>query len=451
MFDNKSPNYPDILGYITGDARLTSGVIQAAVATSTRVIPAGQTFALLVLLQNCSDVNVEVKITMQLPAQDSKRQKGRLIPETPVSQVVLGPAEVGYQVMPVDTLPDTAHALYSLSAALEVTPLAKPRRVRQIDGKGAVNLNYYFYLSWETIERLLKLKNLAFSGSKGLLGNSLEATITVDPPRPKGAAAAPKLGWNRLWALEQNSDARPLLERYGAELRTQILPALKDAPLVKLFGNAIGERIKATGYPIRSAEAYFIARLFQEVIERSRRKLPTFHEPEERTDYVAAVLAEPWPTDGTPIPLPNWCRGLLGMISEDERVLARPAEALAGSLLNDLIRDAVRVAFQDIRKATRRDLGSPAEIHIYSDYLVNILSQQEKPIELVDLYLPLVLGGIVVADNIPLPDMKHFDKLKQIGQRVRDESFNRNADTALSFDVIDDVMDWALRRYTGWQ
>jgi hypothetical protein len=450
MFENKSPNYPDILGYITGDNRLTSGVLQAALATTTRVIPAGQTFAVLLLLQNLSDVNVEVKANLQVPAQDARRQKGRFIPESPVATVTVAPAEVGYQVLPVDTLPDTHHALYTLGLSLEVTPLAKPRRIRQADGKGAVNLNYYFYLSWETIERLLKLKNLAFSGGKGLLGNTLETTITVDPPRGKGAAA-PKAGWNRLWALEQNSDARPLLERYSTELRTQILPALKDAPLVKLFGNAIGERVKSTGYRIRSAEAYFIARLFQEVIDRSRRKLPTFHEPEERADYVAAVLSEPWPTDGSPIPLPNWCRGLLGMISEDERVLARPAEALANSLLNDVIRDAVRVGFQDIKRASRRNLGTTAEIQIYSDYLVNTLGQQEKPVEFVDLYLPLVLGGIVVADNIPLPDMKHFDKLKQISQRVQEESFNRNADTALSFDVIDDVMEWAMRRYTGWQ
>ncbi|HUN05630.1 MAG TPA: hypothetical protein PLQ56_03495 [Aggregatilineales bacterium] len=451
MFDNKSPNYPDILGYITGDERLTSGVIQAALATNTRVIPAGQTFALLLLLQNLSDVNVEVKATLQVPAQDAKRQKGRLIPESPSAHVTVAPAEVGYLVLPVDTLPDTAHALYTFGMTLEVEPLAKPRRIRQTDGKGGVNLNYYFYLSWQTIERLLKLKNLAFSGGKGLLGGYLETTITIDPPRGKASVAAPKSGWNRLWALDQNSDARPLLERYGTDLRTQILPALKDAPLVKLFGNAIGERVKSTGYAIKSAEAYFIARLCQEVIDRSRRKLPNFHEPEERTDYVAAVLAEPWPTDGTPIPLPNWCRALLGMISEDERVLARPAEALAGSLLNDVIRDAVRVGFQSIKAASRRNLGTAAEIHIYSDYLVNRLNQQEKAIELVDLYLPLVLGGIVIADNIPLPDVKHFEKLKQIGHRVQDEAFNRNADTALSFDVIDDVMEWALRRYTGWQ
>ncbi len=73
--ENHPPNYPDILGYVTGGQQMLVSVIQAALALRPEVVPAGRPFEAIVMLQNTTDVNVEVTATVQLPPVDAAKVK----------------------------------------------------------------------------------------------------------------------------------------------------------------------------------------------------------------------------------------------------------------------------------------------------------------------------------------------------------------------------------------
>jgi hypothetical protein len=198
----QAPNYPDVLGYITDGKQATIGAVQAALAVRPPIVRAGRIFAAILMLQNLSDANVDIKATLQLPPKDVDRKAERFRCKEPSASFVLGPAEVGYLVMPIDSAPDaTPRQDYKLTVDLEVEALSKPRRIRQTDVEAEVNLDYYFFLSEETILRIIALKMLTFSAStRGLKGTTLEVSFGVATPQPQPSRHV-QPGWFSLWSL----------------------------------------------------------------------------------------------------------------------------------------------------------------------------------------------------------------------------------------------------------
>ena len=77
MSARATPNYPDILGAITGGLRCNINVVQLALAVRPRVVRAGRPFEAILLVQNASDVNVDVTATLHLPDKDAAKQKNQ--------------------------------------------------------------------------------------------------------------------------------------------------------------------------------------------------------------------------------------------------------------------------------------------------------------------------------------------------------------------------------------
>ena len=162
MTDPKpAPNYPDILGYITDDQFLAIGVVQAALAVRPPVARVGRPFGAILLLQNMSDSSVDVTATLYLPPKDDAGQKGHFGTPKSVMEIKLLPAEVGYLVMPINTLPRTAPAQeYAIAVDVQVKGPSKPRFIRQVNAADDINLDYYFALTEEAIQKLIVLKML---------------------------------------------------------------------------------------------------------------------------------------------------------------------------------------------------------------------------------------------------------------------------------------------------
>src|SRR3954452_426586 len=105
-----APNYPDILGYRTGGQQLSIGDVQMALGVRPPGARVGRPFAVILLLQNMSDANVEVSATLHLPLKDAAGEKLRFGSPNEHSSVNLLPAEVGYLVIPVGTRANAAQA-----------------------------------------------------------------------------------------------------------------------------------------------------------------------------------------------------------------------------------------------------------------------------------------------------------------------------------------------------
>jgi hypothetical protein len=294
------------------------------------------------------------------------------------------------------------------------------------------------------------LKMLNFSIKKRtMFGSGIEATfaLAVAKDMPRNEV---KAGWFSLWALGTDSDARPLLERFKGTLALSIIPGLEPVALYKALYPVTKERF-GKRYNIQPIEIHFITKLMIYILSIAPHPPLVYHYPEETMYTVMTILKNGWPTDGTPIPLPYWCRGLLHMIGMDEEVVKDPVLAFTGALYNELMRDAITHGFHIMSVATRREMASEHELKVYTDYLVQTIRRSKRPLTFTDVYLPMVLAGTVVAEDVFLPNEKPLDRchdlIKLYTERAATE---RNPETETAFLMAEDVTNFALRRYSDW-
>lgn len=447
---DSSPNYPDILGYITGDVQATFGVVQAALAVSPTVVLTGNPFEVILLLQNLSDVHVKVVASLILPTYDAAGHKARITSRHHRRTVTLRPAEVGYLVMPAMVMPDAESGQYAVRMELQAETMSKPRRIRNTAFKGEVNLDYYFYLSEQTIGRIVRLKGLSFSANKSrLMGTEIEALFNV----AHGDSASPseaKVSWVRLWALNTHSDTRPLLERYHGALNEQVLPVLNRAQLYPPLFKALHEQF-GPFYPVHKAELHFAAKLLIHVLEMAAQTPELLIYPQQSIYCVSTVLNNGWATDGSPIILPNWVRATLTQMDVDPLITTEPLTALTSVLFNDLLRDAILHGFRLIHALTGERLGSDSDARAYGEQLINALGNPSvSSLTFVDFYLPLVMGGILVAHETALYGESVLDALNAVNTVFEGRAQERNPDNEEIFKLADQCIIESTRGYHDW-
>jgi len=444
---DNTPNYPDILGYVTGGPRASFGVVQTALAVRPRVVRAGRVFETIILIQNASDSEVDAEVTLHLPELDAKKKKGRFVTKTGRLVVGLRPSEVGYVTLPVSCLPDTAVSdSYKLSMNVESKPQGKPRRVRGADGGGDVTLSY---LSQETRDRLEELKKLTFSTAKsGLLGSGIEVGFSV-MSGSLGQIVNLKPEWVSLWTLSDHLDDRLLLERYRDMLLNTIIPALNRSRLLNPLLEETQLRFVASGYKLKPVEALVITKLLMHILEMASPREDAFDYLSENIYNLSLLLKKGIPSDGTP-DMPHWCRALLYIIARDERVASHPEQAITRLVYGDLIRDAALHAFNMIKTVSGENLGSEADMEQYAEQLGGLLNDK-KQVDFTHVYMPLMLGGVILFDRIVTPGENVGDTLVQMSTALDERGSERNPDTELIFTIAEQLLSRALQKYGGYR
>ncbi|MEO8610269.1 MAG: hypothetical protein ABI690_20405 [Chloroflexota bacterium] len=467
------PNYPDILSYVTNGQQMLVSVIQAALSVRPETVPAGRPFEAIIMLQNTTDVNVEVTASLQLPAADAARVKGRFVAQPDHQVVTLLPAEVGYLVMPIYVYPDTAPANhYKLGVDLRAIPMAQPRRIRQIKVNGVtneINLEYYFYLTDETIDSLMELRELEFSagskgvlagasallgktrflGKTGMLGSGLETSFNVGAAQ-MGKLTHSKTGWISLWAMGDSSDARPLFERHRDTLTDEILPLLTAESLFRPFYSATQTYLKKQSYVVQSLEIMFMTKLLTSVVAAAANPPKVYDYPGQELYHVGGLGQRGHAHDGSPIPLPFWSRTLLGLIGVDPQVMTNPAATLAGPLYEDVLRDAITHGINMLHAVTGLELGTRDEAYVYTEYLIDLIKQPNRPLTFSDVYLPLVIGGILVTNDVVMKEEEPLFSFQKMHETLLARQPEHTDENDLVFQMTEQCLAWALRRYRDW-
>jgi len=431
-----TPNYPDILGYITGGTRTRIGVVDAALAVHPRVAHAGSPFNGILLLQNNSDVKVEVLISLSLPAHDALRQPDRFNAKNPTSRIMLRPGEVGYASLPVLCHPDTtASKDYRLKVDVKTTALDKPRLIHQ-NTDVPVNLDYYFFIPNKSLEKIARLKKLTFAPPRrSSSGTVLEAPFAISSTpatKPTNADSS----WVQLWSLAEHTDIRLLYERYREYVVEDVLPVLKYENVRKIVEQITYEQLTDL-YPVQPAEVHFIAELMTSLLHMARQPMnPAFP---ELSLYHVADFAGQITVDAThPWKLPRWVRRLLVLIGADEGVNRMSVPTLIGLLYNDLMRDAIHVGFHLIEHITGEAAGTEDQIELYCDNLLACLSRRDTPLTWFDVYMPLVVGGVAAWDYLSGRSSEQVQYLHQIFMLVGAKKRENRTDDAVpvAFKIV---------------
>lgn len=444
------PNYPDILGEITGGQRLQVGVVDAAMSVCPHIVRAGETAEIILLLQNTSDVRVEVVAEPKVPARDMNGKTDKFILKTSRMTAVLSPAEVGFVSLPLYIQPDAAPENgYRVFFTISVKPQAKYHIVRRTGEP--ITQNYFFSYTPAILKQISDLKRLEFSITKtGLLGTSIETTFDLAPARKTQEPPSElKPSWNRLWAMSDNTDARYLLEQHGKVLQKRILPLLERDNLYKPFYRSTMQRFAARGYQLTPNEAHYITKLLVDVLEMGRRLPIGLLYPDQALYGVSQRLEEGWAHDGRPVQLPYWCKDLLTRIGSDPRITERPVMSLATIMYDSVLRDAITHGFALIHLVIKRQLGSKDEMTRLAAQFTKDLRNEETCLDFDDIYLPLVLGGIIVDTEVPLQYENPIKRLHASYDHIRKLRPRGGTDVEkiLVYSIACKVCDWALEKH----
>jgi len=443
---NYAPSYPDILGYVTGGSRCVMGALQVAACVRPKTVRAGRPFAVMVLVQNTADEPTEVTASLLLPEVDAARKPKRFTSKTDQVTVKLGAAEVGYILLPAACVPETAPGnSYKVGVAIESKSSgSKVQRVRDATGGGSVVPEI---LTPEAMTHLNELKSLRFSATKRMLRDVVDAPLAVAPPKEGTSPVAdPKARWVNLWSLHQHQDIRLLLYRYAETMKNRVLPQFKRTSLLEPLREAIEARFEVGGYALKPPEATLIAKLMALILEYAAPR-DTAHGYIAAGIYsVAPLLDKNWQTEKDTPELPRWCEGMLRILARDERAAAQPVQTVTKMLVDMLLRDAIAFAFEEVATATGDDLGTSEEMGQYGDELLRILAAKEG-LNFNRVYMPLVLGGVLINDRLLVALEKPGDLLGQMLTVLEERQPEVAQDDKLVYEMAVTLVDRALFKY----
>ncbi|MBZ0296545.1 MAG: hypothetical protein K8L99_28550 [Anaerolineae bacterium] len=414
----QSSNYPDILGYITDGARYNLNVVQLALGVRPRVVRAGRPFEAILLVQNASNVNVDLGVQLALPERDAKKQRGMFTARNNRLMIGLRPAEVGYIKLPIGSQPDTAvDNGYCLGMEVKVKPLEKPERIRSTEGGGPIPFES---LPEAMIASLDELKKLVFSTDKRFgLRDALEASFSVMPGR-LGQIADLQAGWVNLWSMSDHIDQDALIRRYSEVVTERVLPQLKPKYVLDLLLEETNRRFEAAGFPLKPVEALCISGLLAHILDMASPKENVIDYLENPVFNVKLGLEHY--TDSQheePVAFPAWFEGFLRVIARNEELINVSAKVVSKMLYVDLLRDAIPHAFAMVKTITGEDIGSDAEIDHYRGQLIMHLDGQPG-MDFTRGYMPLILGGTIIYDRISVPDQDFEETLRDLGSALEE-------------------------------
>lgn len=417
--------FPDVLGYVTGGGRAPVGAVQVALAARPTDVRAGSAVELVLLVQNAADSRVDVAAMLHMPKAFSGRNV-RLV-------AGLAAGEVGIMSLPVLTQPDATPGSYKIGVEVDAKTLAKADRLREASGGGRFHPGS---VRPDKARQIEELKALSYTTSKRLARNVLEVEVNL----LAGGQAQPfesEPGWQSLWTMADVPDERVLLKYYGDTVRRRVLPQLRREYTVNPLAEATQTRFAAVGFPLHTSEAMLIAKVMALVLEYAAPKLHSI------SPLTAGVYdLTPFLTGGgETIVMPRWSRALLRLIARDERASLHVVPVLTRMAYNDLLRDAIALSFALVETATGEDVGSEDEMQVYADRLLETMTAREG-MDFVHAYMPLVLGGIVINEQMKTDDINFIHLLRE-QWALLDE---RRAETGEAGEPVIEIAEQLIER-----
>jgi hypothetical protein len=410
--------YPDVLGAITGGARISMNELQFALGLFPQYAYLKQPLEVILILQNMVDQNMQVRVAVNLPPQD---QRGHpLVVDIPRKMLTLGlrPGEVGVLRMPIVPLPPTTPGTQiPVRVAVRYRTARPGRAVRPPTGGAPPTM-----LSVSPF-RLQVLRDVAFSAQAWNQSNEIvTAFFDIAPKTPKKMPDPPadlKPQYEALWTHEAMESEQGSVEarvedaqRVAVGLtRTAVYPALLEA---------VEERFASRDLPLHPGEAMAIAKLMTYTLDEGLTHEPGFSEEDSRWFHtLCQVLAY----DET---VEDWDRGSLAVRYLFEAVLY----------------DAVLLGFALIQSRVKDDLGTREERIEYANRLLMWYAGQ-IPADWSFVYLPLVMGGVVINELVTLKTDNPWHMLYALREAQKGRARLFTGEAVAIFDHMSRLLDRA--------
>jgi hypothetical protein len=364
---------PDVLGAVTGNARVGMGALQLAVGAAPALTYIGQPLEIAVILQSMIDTPLDVRISLNLPTHADKHTSINLTTPRKVVSLKLAGGEVGVARLPVTPLLPTPAPLDDVPIRIAVRHRPETTSYRYVRAPlgGAPPSELPINPFQLQVLRDIHYIAHAWDQSPELITVPISVAPGQVPGRSDALNAKPR--YAALWTMENMPIER---ERAAAQIDEARFIAADMMTSVDALHPVILRGIDAAfagrGEPLRPGESMAIAKLVT----------ATFQDRADDHQFRLESL--------------RWFQTLCQVLAFDDRAARRPApELVVRYLLHAAIFDAVLLGYAAIRPRLRIDLGDRAARAEQANKILTWLAGHVEG-DPAYIFMPLALGGLAL-------------------------------------------------------
>jgi hypothetical protein len=405
--------YPDVLGAITGGARINMDALQLALGIFPRQAYLNQPVEVVLILQNMVDQPMQLKVALQLPTRD---KKGNVtVIDTPKNMLSMGmqPGEVGVLRIPIVALPPTQPGSdLPVHVAVRYRTAKPGQQVRPPTGGVPPSV---LSVSPFKMQVLREIKFIArpWHESNDILTVSFDVAPKKLPPPQQTLSAR----YETLWAQEEVAEERQLARNKMQDARRVATMLTRYSSYVPLM-QTIDEIYTRRGLPLHPGEVKAIAKLLVYTLEDGLELEPGFSVEKSR-----------W--------FQTLCRLL---VSNPELERKDGGEIAVSYLLQPALYDAILLAFALIQHKVREDLGDERERVNYANRFLIWFNGQGEP-DLTYVYLPLVMGGVVINQIATRREDNPWIMLDELREASRGRARLVSGEASTIFRLMDQLLE----------
>jgi hypothetical protein len=426
MWDNSKkldlqPMYPDVLGAITGGTRISMDSLQCALGIFPRRTYINQPVEMILILQNMVDQPMQIKVGIQLPTQDKKGDP--VVLDTPKKTLSLGmrPGEVGVLRVPIVPHPPTqAGSQFPVRVAVRYRIPNEGRAVRPPTGGAPPTV---LSISSFKLQALREVEFAAHTWNQS--AEIITSYFDIAPKRIPPVSENLQARYESLWTHEAMADEREMVLSRIPDAR-RVAGGLTRTRVYRPLIKAVEDRFADRGMPLHPGESSAIAKLMTYTLDEGLELEPGFQVEESR-----------------------WFQTLCQVLAHDERLEDLDRGELAVRYLFDAaLYDAVLLGFGVITPKVKEDLGDTAERMNYANRILTWFAGQGEA-DLSYVYLPLVLGGVVINQIVTNKDDNPWIMVLQLREAYRGRARLVTGEAAAIFTMLGELLNQAeesLRR-----
>jgi len=360
-----STEYPDVLGdLVDAQERFEVNGVHYICELSPSAVTPGETTRLRVWLQSCWDVPAEVRIHVQLPAQPPAAFK--VIQKR--TDVPLEAAEVGEVAIPIACAADTAPGEYPITIGLSAKLESRGLYIRSKEHEGHLGKTSLRFTTGMSLATSVGIGYVARAQAGSALTLRVQGT-----PQP---GAAPELIPTYLshWTVDGLSllgKARHLVN----DRRLYLLPQITRNALYLNFLEESRHRFQGAGLSLQLGEAVFLAKILTATVEHFM----------QHADLQDAIL------------LPAYALAFRHDLQTDD-----PVALIVRADYARMVRLAMSLSFGLLRQQVGRDPWTMEEQLAVTDLVADRV-ERGGTLSAEFLYLPLLLGGLMVNSEVQMP------------------------------------------------
>lgn len=398
-----STEYPDVLGdLVEAQERFEVDGVHYLMSLSPATIAPGETTHLRVWLQSCWNVPVQVGISVHLPVQPSPTFT--TIQE--LTDVPLEPAEVGEVAIPIACTAETEPNEYAVTVELSVEFETRGQYIRSKEHAGHLDKTLLGFTTGMSLASAVGIGYVACTQPESTLALRVGGPLRPDP--------TPEMipTYRSHWTV----DELPLLgkaRQHVNDRRLYLLPQVTRHAVYLAFLEESRVRLKDAALPLHIGETIFLAKILTYAVEHFM----------QRPDEQDVIL------------VPAYTLAIRHSLQTDDPVLLIVRADYAR-----IARLAISLSFGMLHQQLGRDIWTLEEQLAVTDLVADRV-ERGGTLSAEFLYLPLLLGGLLIASQVQMPGEDPSQSLDLFAQarQQREEELSHNQQLVALLDRMEQL------------